>query len=353
MPFAQLVIGPPGSGKTTYCNGMQQFLNQLGRKTIVVNLDPANDTLDSGELYKPAIDIRELISLEKTMQEMKLGPNGALIFCMEYLERNIDWLIDELCKFFPALKEKDEGKGDYYVIFDCPGQMEIYTHHKCLKNIVSALEALDFRFCAVHLVDSHYCTDPAKYISVLLLTLSTMVALELPHVNVLSKIDLIEQFGELQFDLDFYTEVQDLNHLVSIINPADSEEEDEENEEKPKKKSKKDYKKKLDLKSSKTKVFFDERFHKLNQVLSEVIEDYSMVEFHTLCIEDKDSLMNLLRVIDKCNGYAFGALELENESIFETAAGSQDFAQENNDAIKELLKRRKEEINEKEKEKDA
>lgn len=29
--FAQLVIGPPGAGKTTYCLGMQQFMAGLGR----------------------------------------------------------------------------------------------------------------------------------------------------------------------------------------------------------------------------------------------------------------------------------------------------------------------------------
>ena len=63
------------------------------------------------------------------------------------------------------------------------------------------------RLAAVHLVDAHLCSDPAKYISALLLSLSTMLHLELPHVNLLSKIDLIEQYGKLQFNLDFYTEV--------------------------------------------------------------------------------------------------------------------------------------------------
>lgn len=53
---------------------------------------------------------------------------------------------------------------------------------------------------AVHLVDAHYCTDPAKYISVLLLSLKTMIQLELPHVNVLSKIDLVESYGKLGKD---------------------------------------------------------------------------------------------------------------------------------------------------------
>lgn len=29
-------------------------------------------------------DIRELISLEDVMEELGLGPNGGLIYCMEY-----------------------------------------------------------------------------------------------------------------------------------------------------------------------------------------------------------------------------------------------------------------------------
>ena len=50
---------------------------------------------------------------------------------------------------------------------------------------------------AVHLVDAHLCSDPGKYVSALLLSLSTMLHLELPHVNVLSKIDMIESYGTL------------------------------------------------------------------------------------------------------------------------------------------------------------
>lgn len=29
-------------------------------------------------------DIKELITLDDVMEELKLGPNGALIYCMEY-----------------------------------------------------------------------------------------------------------------------------------------------------------------------------------------------------------------------------------------------------------------------------
>lgn len=73
MTFGQLVVGPPGSGKSTYCNGMQQFLGAAGRKLAVVNLDPANDTLP----YECSVNIIDLISLEEVMQDLKLGPNGG------------------------------------------------------------------------------------------------------------------------------------------------------------------------------------------------------------------------------------------------------------------------------------
>jgi GTPase SAR1 family protein len=79
MVFGQLVIGPPGSGKTTYCNGMSQFLQLIGRKTAVINLDPANDQLP----YECAVNIEELIKLEDVMAQYDLGPNGgALSFCL-------------------------------------------------------------------------------------------------------------------------------------------------------------------------------------------------------------------------------------------------------------------------------
>ena len=74
-------------------------------------------------------------------------------------------------------------------------------------------------------MDSHYCSDPAKFISVCLTSLTTMLQvlvdallfdliiriliaqIALPHVNLLSKVDLVEKFGRLQFGLDYYTEV--------------------------------------------------------------------------------------------------------------------------------------------------
>ena len=93
MPsFGQIVIGPPGSGKSTFCAGMCEFLTSLGRKVAVINLDPANEIL----YYKCSVDISTLITLDDVMENLKLGPNGGLIYCIEYLEKNIDFFYSNL-----------------------------------------------------------------------------------------------------------------------------------------------------------------------------------------------------------------------------------------------------------------
>jgi hypothetical protein len=53
-------------------------------------------------------------------------------------------------------------------------------------------------FAACSASSAHTCVCFAcRYISALLLSLSTMLHLELPHVNVLSKVDLVPQYGQL------------------------------------------------------------------------------------------------------------------------------------------------------------
>ena len=59
-------------------------------------------------------DVRELISVDDAMEdsELRFGPNGGLIFCMEYLAQNMDWLHEQL-----------EEVEDDYILFDCPGAL--------------------------------------------------------------------------------------------------------------------------------------------------------------------------------------------------------------------------------------
>lgn len=276
LAFGQVVIGPPGSGKSTYCQAMRAFLARLGRSVAVVNLDPANEALPG----PCALDIAELVTLPDVMGSLGLGPNGGLLYCMEYLEANADWLRDRL-----------RALHGHYVLFDCPGQVELYTHHQALKNVFAQLAKWNFRLAAVHLVDSHYCTDPGKFISVLCTSLSTMLHVELPHVNVLSKMDLIEQYGKLAFNLDYYTEVLDLSYLVDHL-ASDP---------------------------------FFRNFRRLNEKLVEVIEDYSLVSFVPLNVQDKQSMRQVMQAVDKANGYSFGEQEHHSLEVLMSAAVGADF----------------------------
>lgn len=98
--------GPAGSGKSTLCSSLIAHAQTLGRNIHLFNLDPAAEHF----AYTPTIDIRELITLSDVMDEMKLGPNGGLVYCFEYLLENLDWLEDHMGSF-----------EDDYLIIDCPG----------------------------------------------------------------------------------------------------------------------------------------------------------------------------------------------------------------------------------------
>ena len=84
MPFGEIVVGSPGSGKSTYCYSKHQLFSALNRPISIVNLDPANDNIP----YPCAIDIASLVTLQDVMVENRLGPNGGMLYCMEYLERS-------------------------------------------------------------------------------------------------------------------------------------------------------------------------------------------------------------------------------------------------------------------------
>ena len=61
------------------------------------------------------------------------------------------------------------------------------------------------------------CPFTGKYISAVLLALNSMLHVEIPVVNCLSKVDLVKRYGDLQFGLDFYTDVLDLEYLVESL----------------------------------------------------------------------------------------------------------------------------------------
>merc|ERR1711988_1977332 len=116
--------------------------------------------------------------------------------------------------------------------------------------------ALDMRLVAVHLIDSTLCVDAYRYISAVLLSLSAMMQLELPHVNVLSKIDMVmDHTDDLTFRLDYYAEVDNLSHLLRTLQT--------------------------------TKHPLSQKFKQFNELMADMVEDYGLVSFEPLDIQDK------------------------------------------------------------------
>ncbi|KAG7161277.1 GPN-loop GTPase 2-like, partial [Homarus americanus] len=264
VQYGQVVLGPPGSGKTTYCQAMASLLR-----------DPANDALP----YEAAIDVNELVQVEEVMSTQHIGPNGALVFCMELLEANLTWLL-----------EKIKTLQGHYLIFDFPGQAELYAHHTMVRNILSALNKEDIRLCAAYFVDSHYANDPGKYVSAVLLTLNSMLMMELPTVNILSKVDSVEKYGNLDMGLEFYTDVMDLDYLLEFLNDSPAM----------------------------------KKYSKLNKAIADVISDYSLVSFIPMTVESQSTLLTVMKAVDKANGYVYGSGEERNiQRLLSCAVGGE------------------------------
>ena len=94
---------------------------------------------------------------------------------------------------------------------------------------------------------------------------------ELPHVNVLSKSDLVEKYGQLDFNIDYYTEVMDLDYLLDRISDDP----------------------------------FTAKFKKLNAAMSELVTNYSLVHFVPCSVKSKQAMLSMRNAVDKANGYCF------------------------------------------------
>ncbi|KAF2987552.1 hypothetical protein EK904_013225 [Melospiza melodia maxima] len=197
-------------------------------------------------------DIRELIEVDDVMEDesLRFGPNGGLVFCMEYFANNFSWLEESLGHV-----------EDDYVLFDCPGQIELYTHLPVMKQLVEQLQQWEFRVCGVFLVDSQFMVESFKFISGILAALSAMISLEIPQINVMTKMDLLSKKAkkeiEKYLDPDMYSMIEDSTNILK-----------------------------------------SKRFKKLTKSICGLIDDYGMVRFLPLDRSDEESINIVLQHID-------------------------------------------------------
>lgn len=250
------------------------------RRIHVVNLDPAAEHFR----YDVAFDIRDLISVDDVMEELQLGPNGSLVYCMEYLLQNMDWLQENL----------DNYDDDEYLIIDCPGQIELYTHIPVMNKIIDQLRTWGYndKMVSVFVIDATFVTDPAKFISGSLLALSAMISMQLPHVNVLSKCDLVEEASmdrvlEMESALQLWDILGDnSNGSISSLQPFQH----------------------LDPNTTESEETIartnrETKWNRLTEAICSLLDDYSMVGFNPLNINDEDSIAQVLATVDHAIQY--------------------------------------------------
>lgn len=262
------------SHQTTFCTALIEHLQHSRRSCFYVNLDPAASDFS----YEPDLDIKDLISLDDVMEELSLGPNGGLIYCFEFLLQNLDFLST-------AIEPLSE---EYLIIFDLPGQIELYTHIPLLPALIQHLSRsgpLNISLCAAYLLEATFVIDKAKFFAGTLSAMSAMIMLELPHVNILSKMDLVKGMignKELRRFVDPDQALLDdqntgrdgVAHTVDVRDPAE-----------------------IDT------VMSGSSFQQLNRAVAKLIDDFSMVSFLRLEVQDEESVGDILSYIDDAIQY--------------------------------------------------
>ncbi|PAV86805.1 hypothetical protein WR25_04583 [Diploscapter pachys] len=130
-----------------------------------------------------------------------------------------------------------------------------------MRQLADTLQSWDFKVCSVFLIDTHFVLEAEKFIAGALTALSAMISLEVSAVNVLSKMDLLSERNKA---------------LVEEFLDADTR----------------------NIMESGEENVWNKKHRRLTEAISTVLEDYSMVKFVPLDINDEEVIEQLLLTID-------------------------------------------------------
>lgn len=171
--YGEIIIGPPGSGKSTYALYKQKVL--ADRKIFTINLDPGNNKTNFD------YDIRLIFDTNTYGQKNCMGPHNSAKLILEAF-------FDNYNSFLTII----ENNNDKYFIFDFPGQLEFFMCNNKLRKFVQRLKKDGLLLVVVNLVDSVFFTTKHGTIMAHTFNTITMIMVELPFVNVISKGDNIK-----------------------------------------------------------------------------------------------------------------------------------------------------------------
>jgi len=206
------------------------------RAGYAINLDPAAKYVP----FSSSIDIRDTVDYVEVMRQHKLGPNGAILTCLNLFATKFDQVMGileerafgsgessagsddgkkseeggEKAEEEPKAEsqDKDTAKSPLdYILIDTPGQIEAFTW-SASGSIVTAALATTFPTVLAFVIDTPRCAASVHtFMSNMLYACSMLYRAKLPMVIVLNKTDVVgcEFIKEWMEDYDSFQEALD------------------------------------------------------------------------------------------------------------------------------------------------
>lgn len=113
----------------------------------------------------------------------------------------------------------------------------MYSHLDVMTRLTKAIANAGFNLCSVYCADGTFVNDPSKYLGTCLTSCATMTQIELPHLNILTKCDKVQD--------------KELLERMTTMNFEDCFENQQ--------------------------SFFNKKYYKLNQKLYEVVDNFNLI----------------------------------------------------------------------------
>jgi GTPase SAR1 family protein len=209
-PTCIIVLGMAGSGKTTFVQRLVGHLHAKKTKNpekfkppYVINLDPACIEVP----YPANVDIRDTVNYKEVMKQYNLGPNGGIVTSLNLFATKFDQVLN--------LIDNRVGQTDQ-VVFDTPGQIEVFTW-SASGNIITEALASQFPTVVVYVLDAVRSTNPVTFMSNMLYACSILYKTKLPFIVVMNKIDVVDAKYAVEWMNDFEVFQEALQSETSYV----------------------------------------------------------------------------------------------------------------------------------------
>jgi GTPase SAR1 family protein len=172
--YTIFVTGTAGSGKSLLTSNLLEWYNNNDFTPISINLDPGVTNLP----YNPDVDVRDFIDIYSIMENYNLGPNGSLILANDLISTKLNEIQHQVDELNPE-----------YIIIDTPGQIELFAFRSSGPYIVSNF--FSDNKVSLFTIDGTLAESPSNYVSLMFLSQSVKLRLNIPQINVLTKRDKI------------------------------------------------------------------------------------------------------------------------------------------------------------------